>query len=246
MQLTPLQYVIVILSFVAYLSLAFIMTLQKSYRRWPFLYSLAAFEILSGASLLSLQGQDHYSAYFYTYWASKIIRAILGLGLIFDIVRAIPGISLAPRHLLIGFTAAAATMTTGSAWVASSGGPQSFQFTMMALSLDRCIAVTWATFSISLFCAIGFCGLAWTLTPLRIAAVFLVLTLISGANAYGMSSWLPIAHKIDTFFGFCTVGIWITWSAIMHFEGEQETVTQSDRASAFAKALVFPTNKTAN
>lgn len=246
MQLTPLQYTIAIISFIAYLSLTSIMTYRRSYSRWPFLYSLAIFEILSEVILLNLTGHTHYAAYFYTYWASKIIRALLGLGLIFDIIRAIPGIGLAPRHLLIGFTAAAAAMTTGSAWLASSGGPQSFHFTMMALSLDRCIAVTWATFSVSLFCAVGFCGLGWTPTPLRVAATFLVLTLISGANAYAMSAWLSIAYKIDTFFSLCTVGVWITWSAIMHFEKEQETVTQSDRAIAFAKALVLPSNKTAN
>jgi hypothetical protein len=245
-KLTTLQQINCAISLIAYIALAGVMIWRSNVHKWPFLFSLSIFEIIFNLSLIPLSNPSDYAAYFYTYWVAQIVRALLGFGLIFDIVRAVPGVSLAPKNLIAGFTAAAGAMTAGSAWLASSGGASTFRLTMMALSLDRCIAVAWGTFAISLFLAMGFCGLGWTKTPLRLAATFLALTLISAANSYAMSSWPSLASRFDEFFNFCSIGVWITWSGIMYFEDEKETVMQSDRVREVDRALVLPTRKTAN
>jgi hypothetical protein len=234
MKLTAFQFLVWAISLVTYFALTVIVAQHRRYRRWPFLFGMCLFEITFNLVIVCLS--HNYRGYFYTYWISEIVRALLGLGIVFDIIRAIPGVRLAPRNLVIGFIAASSLMTAGSAWLASSGGIHTFHLTMMAMSLERCIAVTWGMFAVSLFCALGFCGMAWTRTPLRMATAFLVLTLTSGATAYAVSTWINFASKIYDVFDFCTIGVWISWSVIMHHERENEVVSQSD--GVLARSLI--------
>jgi hypothetical protein len=218
MTLTAPQYTLWILGFVSHVLVAAVMLKRKLYKRWPSLFSLAVFEILLTLALFTLKLSNQYPAYFYTYWAGAILRVFVGLWLVFDIATAIPGIRYAPKPLAAGFLSLSLTIAAGCAWMASSGGAHTFHLTMMALSLDRCLSVIWGAFAISLFAAIGFCGLGWTPTLLRMASSLLVLILISSTHAYAMSTWPKCAYGIDDIFNLCTLGIWLSWSEIMRKE----------------------------
>jgi hypothetical protein len=228
MTLTALQYILWVLGFISHALVAAVMLKREAYRRWPSLFSLAIFEMLLTLILFALS--HRYALYFYTYWSGEILRVFLGLWLVFDIVGAIPGIRYTPRPLALGFLSASLVIAAGCAWMSSRGGAHTFHITMMALALDRCIYVVWGAFTICLFAAIGFCGMGWTPTLLRVASSLLAMILISAAHAYAMSVWPKYAIKIDDIFNLCTIGVWITWSGIMRFEKQ----SQSDRGSSLA------------
>lgn len=216
MTLTATQYALWFAGFVAHASVAAVMFRRESYRRWPSLFSLAIFELSLTLILFALS--KHYAAYFYVYWGGYILRAFLGLWLVFDVIKSIPSVQYAPRSLSLAFLSIAIALAVGSAWLASSGGTQTFHITMMAFALGRCISVIWGTFAITLFMAIGFCGMGWTPTPLRMASTFLFLVLISCADSYAMSIWPKLSFRIDEMFNLCIIGIWFSWSEIMRKE----------------------------
>lgn len=221
MTLTVTQYSLWIAGFAAHGLLAAVMLQDKNYRSWPSLFSLAIFEMSLTITLFFLT--HNRPLYFYVFWAGAIIRAAIGLWLVFDIVKALPGIEYGPRPLAVGFVAMAVAMAIGSAWLASSGGTQTFHLAMMASSLARCISVVWGTFAITLFWGIGFCGWGWTPRPLWMAATFLVFVLVSLADAYAMSNWpmktFPdLNTRIDEIFNFCILVVRLSWSGIMRKE----------------------------
>lgn len=214
MTLTATQYALWLAGFVSHALVFAVMLRRGNYRRWPSLFSLAIFELTLAVVLYSLQ--HNYAAYFYTYWIAALMRALLGLWLILDIVKALPGIKYAPRSLELFFLSAAVVMALGSAWLARSGGENTFEITMMVFALNRCIAVVWGTFAVTLFGAVGFCGLGWTPTPLKMAGSFLVLVLASCADSYAMSLWPKFVYKIDDAFNLFSLAVWLVWSGIMN------------------------------
>lgn len=238
MPLTALQLSLAIASLASYALLVAVLYRKRSYHRWPFLFSLAVFEIVLTTFLLTQNSPDRYAAYSCAYWGGEVIRGFLVLGVIVDVIRRIPGSAYAPSNLIVGFLTLASTMAAGCAWLAHSGGAHTFHMTMMVFALDRCVAVIWGSFAASLFCAIGFCGLGWTKTPLRIASSLLAFIVVSGAGAYAMSAWPHYTRQIDDIANICITAIWISWSVIVYLEQEAEEVFHSDRALSFIKALL--------
>lgn len=228
MTLTATQYALWIGGFLAHALAVVVMLRLGSYRRWPSLFCLAALDV--AVDLLVFTAAHHYPIYFYAYWGATIVRAFLGLWLIFDIIRALPNIKYAPRSLALGFVSLAITLAIGSAWMASSGGTHTFHIMMMAFTLVRCTSVLWGTFAVTLFFAVGFCGAGWTPMPLRMGATLLVWVLVMLFDSHALSKWPTHSLEISNIFSFCKVGIWISWSGIMRKE-------QSD---APAKGYVFP------
>lgn len=218
MTLTATDYSIWAAGFASHALLAGVMLKKERYRNWPSLFTLAIFEMVLTAVLFA--SRSHCAPYFYIFWLGAILRTFIGLWLVFDVVKALPGIQYAPRSLALGFVSLAIGLAIGSAWLASSGGTQTFHLEMMAGTLQRCMQVIWGTFTITLFAGIGFCGLGWTPTPLKMASSVLILILASCANAYAVSKWpvtlYPHLHlRIDEIFNFCIIGIKLSWSAIM-------------------------------
>jgi hypothetical protein len=225
MPLTAVQYALWGAGFASHAILAAVMLRRESWRRWPSLFSLAVYEMGLTITLFSISYRS--DAYFYIFWIGAIARAFLGLWLVFDVIKAIPGIQYAPRELAIGFVSLATALAVGCAWIASSGGLHNFKLAMMACALARCISVLWGVFTISLFAAIGFCGFGWTPTPLRMASSFLILVIVSCADSYAMSIW-PIKNwpAIDEVFNLCVIGIRLFWTRIMFLENCQSDAPQ--------------------
>lgn len=216
MTLTATQYALWFAGFAAHALLAVVMLKGGSYRRWPSLFSLAIYEMGLTITLFSLS--HHRPMYFYVFWVGAIIRTAFGLWLVSDVIKALPGIQYAPKSLALGFVSVAVALAIGSAWMASSGGTQTFHLTMMALTLARCMSVIWGVLTITLFVGIGFCGLGWTPTPLKMASSVLVLVLLSCADSYAMSIWPKYSTHIHDIFNLCTLGVRFSWSAIMRKE----------------------------
>lgn len=246
MPLTGFQFASQIAFVISCVFLFALVVRNGSYRRWPFLFSLAAFEAVIRSYLLTLNTIDHYTVYFYTYWAAEAVQGLLILGLIFDIIRRIPGIKYAPSHLAAGFVALAGAISGGCAWLAHSGGSHTFHITMMVLSMDRCIVVTWGAFALSLFWSIGFCGFGWTATLIRMASNLLIFILVCGISIYAMSAWPQYAYQIDKFTSLCITGVWIFWSGIIYLEKETEAVFHSEGASALIAVLLQGLKQNAN
>ena len=238
MRLSTLQYFLWGASFFAHAALASVMLWRKSYRRWPFLFTLALFELSLTVTLFQLSDPDHYPAYFYVYWTAALVRALIGLGILFDIVRSIPGIRYTPTSIGVGFIAASTAMAAGSAWLASHGGAPTFHITMMVFAMNRCIAVTWGVFAVSMFWSIRFCGFGWTITPLRLGSAFLVMTLISGTSAYAISAWPHFGFSIDEAENSLHLGVLIYFSLSLYREQPCETSQGFEKIPDFVRVLL--------
>jgi hypothetical protein len=240
MRLSTLQYSLWAASFIAHALLASVMLWRRSYQRWPFPFALAIFELSLAVALFQLLDPRHYAEFFYVYWMAEVVRALIGLGILFDIVRSIPGIRYTPTSVGAGFISAASAMAAGSAWLAFHGGTPTFHVTMLVLSLDRSIAVTWGAFAVVMFWSIRFCGLGWTVTSLRLGSAFLVMTLISGTSAYAMSAWPRYAFSIENAESFFHLGILLYFSFSLYCELPSEASRRSERIPDLAQIL-FPT-----
>lgn len=238
MKLSTMQYSLWAASFMAQAALAIVMLWRRSYRRWPFLFALSIFNLSITVTLFKLSGPNHYAAYFYVYWIADVVRALLGLGILFDIVRSIPGILYTPKNIGFGFVSAASVMAAGSAWLASHGGTPTFHLTMLVLSLERCISVTWGTFAVAMFWSIRFCGLGWTPTPLRLGSAFLIMTTISGTGAYAMSVWPHFAFSIDEAESFFHLGILLYFSLSLYREHPFEASQGLEKIPDLARVLL--------
>jgi hypothetical protein len=238
MKLSTLQYFIWAASFMAHTVLASVMIWRKSYQRWPFLFVLAIFELSLTVILFNLSDLDHYTAYFYVYWTAAIVRALIGIGILFDIVLSIPKIRYTPTSIGVGFISAATVVASGSAWLASHGGSPTFHVTMMVLAMDRCIAVIWGTFAVTMFWSIRFCGFGWRITPLRLGSAFLVMTSISGTSAYAISAWPHFGFSIDEAENLLHLGVLFYFSLIMYREQPCETSQGLETIPDFARVLL--------
>jgi hypothetical protein len=204
---------------------------RKAWRRWPVLFALSLFEICLTLLLLNMTGDARYKYYFYTYWIAECLRSFIALGLLFEILRYIPGIRFAPKNLRALCVGIAVAMAIGSAWMASDGGAHTFHATMLALALDRSIYVAWGAFAIVLLYGTWISGLGWTATPLRLATGFLVFTLVSALDAYGMSAAPASASTIHTTAEFLELSVWAYWSMSILMESKnapQSTETLRD------------------
>jgi hypothetical protein len=246
MKLSTLQSSLWVAEFVAHALLASVMLWRRSYQRWPVLFALSIFELLLELALFKLLGPDHYATYFYVYWSGAVVRALIGLGILFDIVRSIPGIRYTPTSIGIGFISAASVMAAGSAWLAFQGGTSTFHVTMLVLSLDRCISVTWGTFAVAMFWSIRFCGLGWTATSLRLGSAFLVMTLISGTSAYAMSAWPHLGSLIDEMQSFLQLAILLYFSLALYRERPHEASQGSEPIPRFSSNTLSHSNSAAN
>ncbi len=212
MHLTRLEYVIWGLWFGTLFVSAAFMLHRKSYRQWPFLFALTCTQTLIQIALYSLSGRKHYPAYFYTYWTGIALCALLQLGVVVDIVRAIPRIRCAPWRLMILFVSIAATISIGSAWMASDAHPQVPHATAIALTIARSSSVLAVSFGLSMFLSLGSLSIGWSTPALRVASGFLVANLMAMAAAYVMTwrvQWFRQTDQIQT---CLDMGVWVFWT----------------------------------
>lgn len=237
---TGTQYTVWAISFLSHAIVALGMVRFRSHRRWPFLFAMAWFEVALTVVLFSMTGNAHYRQYFYIYWSAEILRGLLVIGLLWNIVRSIPGIKSLPLNLGIIFASIAFAISTASALLASQAGTKTFPITMMALTMDRCITVIWGTSSLSIFAALWYCGIGWKMPSIRIASGYLAITVIRLVETYFLSVCPTRLHPIHEFSDIGQAAIWIYWllALVKEVRGEDQTVI-FEKDPSLTEALIL-------
>lgn len=179
------------LHFAAHLAAIAFILWRRAAGRFPFLMSVLLFETLQTVVLFCLRDPAHYTVYFYAYWTAAVVRALLWLAVVIDVVRSISGIQYAPRRLMTAMVTVSLVIAMGSGYLSMGAEASVPQVAIFALALDRCVAVIWASFGLSLFASVGALGLAWTDTSLRVAAGFFAKAMLGILSAYAILEFLP-------------------------------------------------------
>jgi len=114
-------------------------------KRWPFFFALCVVELSRAAAAAWLHTGAHRVAYFYMYWITAALVAALNFGIMFDALRAIPGIVYLPHNFRIF-----AASVTGSIFLVT--GILTFQ--------DHVISSPWASLAIDLQRCSDYCWLS--------------------------------------------------------------------------------------
>lgn len=238
MILQPIQYLFWGISFLSYVLLAAVMLHKGSFRRYPNLFSLAIFEIALAVILFNLTGRPHYRQYFYVYWIGAALRALIGFGIMYDIVRGIPGTQYIPKSLWKIFVRASLIITILLVWMSFERCHDTSRITGLVIGMNRGLYIAWGAIAICMFIQMGFIGIGWTPTPLRIAIGFLVNTLISLVSAYGISIWPHAGVRIDQAAQLLLVAVWAYWATTMGIERTDPDTNSSPELLDTARAIL--------
>jgi hypothetical protein len=182
--------------------------------RFPILFSLLTFGSAVSVGLYLLH--PFYLYYFYFYWGSYPVLAILRLGVFIDVVRSIPDIRLTPRETITSFTLVAAVLTGGCIYLAIQEGSRTWQppFIGVFLGIDRGVSILWLFLPLLAYFLLGTLGASWTERGKRIACANIVLALISLGNGYAIRIWPNFNILIDTLqtIPLCAVWGYIAWA----------------------------------
>lgn len=166
------------------LVLAAVILWKRQERDWPSILALCVTDLLADAVLSHV---DHGSfTYFYAYYASYFVGALLRLWVLHDVLRSFAGPSFT-QQFLHWVTAAGGAVMAAGCWCMAAvlSGELPTRLRMAAVYFDRCVSVAWAGFIIAGFLAIAGSRLAWSRSGALIA-FGLSLRIASGMAVAGL------------------------------------------------------------
>jgi hypothetical protein len=220
--------------------IAVFLTATKFYRRYPLFYSYAVYNVVLNASLLIVKVS--YPAYFYTFWAGRILDVVLGFAVIYEIFTHLFSRYDALRKLtsmLFKWTAAA-LLLVGVALSASPSADSS-QLIGGILVAERSIAVIQTGLLVFLFIFASSFGISWRHYIFGISAGFGVLGSVKlavlairtqvGGSATNLFN---IVQMVAYIAALC---IWMSYLATREPESPRLTSVPSTNLEAWNHAL---------
>lgn len=234
--------------------------------KWPSLFTSLATEFVADMLLLTwLSDRSHYKQYFYVYWGSVGLRALLRLWIIADIVQSFPGLDFLPRRLYLFVGTLGATMAAASGWCCfHDPGKFSAHIKDWAVMLNQCVNMGWAAFAIAVLASIKLLNIGWDKRGMGIATgVFLRVcgNLITGelyattnhfsfqihGHLFEMSakSIRLLGNGLDSVF---SIALFLFWSFMLlqPLDAHASVVDKEDEATAtgsMSTLLAFSTSR---
>lgn len=220
-------------------AVVFLMVWKRQLAKWPSLFTALSIELLTDLCCMALMSRPgHYRAYFYTYWPSIALQAVIRLWVIGDVIRAFPGIDILSSRVYLFVGVAGATMASCAAYFCyhTSGAP-AHGLQNMALLLNRCVNIAWATFLVAVLGSIKLFNLGWdryaaTISNgffMRICAGLIVGELMS-INSITMRIF---ANSLDS---ACSIAVFSFWICAIsreqdcpeaHIQGDVPTLART-------------------
>ena len=148
---------------------------------WPSLTTALSFELISNVVLCTLLHQQHfYRPYFYCFWISSGVQAVLRLWITADIVRAIPGIGFFTRSTYVVIGCIGLVMAVASAAMTWHDPVTQSRIVGTVLLLNRAVNIAWIAFFVSVLAALKLLHIGWNPVGARITGG---LVLRIGASA---------------------------------------------------------------
>lgn len=186
-------------------------------RRWPFLLVLALFDLGHNYLLYTHLGEANYRQYFYIYWYGHGARALLSLGLIFDVARSMPGLKYVPQYIGVLLLAFGLAITIGSVFLTKTHhpSPEYSQIVARVLMMRECAAVAWMCLALSLLGSISILGLGWLVEPLSVTGGVVISGLAAMLAANLTSSRPKSGHLIDQIHTLLEIAVLLSWSVML-------------------------------
>ena len=189
-----------VLALCSYGCAAVVLAWRHQLSQWPWLFALCVDEALVGFTLLVVR--NDYRHYFWLYWINAGVIALLRVGLVRDVLRAIPSHEHISQRLWNSLWAIALVAGTVTALLTAPMGAT--QPAEAALLLNRCVMFTWAIVVMICLYSIVLTGFGFSRTGIRVASGA-IIRLLSGVGISlflaGRSAADPMrepANLIDT------------------------------------------------
>jgi hypothetical protein len=202
------------LEIIALAAVLFAILQRRILSRWPSLFTALLLEMTTDFVLgFLIQNGGHYKIYFYGFWITTGIQAILRLWIIGDIVRSFPGIGFLPRSAYLFVGTAGAVMALASAVYCYQGSARLDQdIVSTTVLLNRCVNIAWLTFAVVMMGSIKRMNLGWSPQGAGMASG-IILRICTTAVASELLSrpekWLRLAA--DGLQSVCSIAIFVFW-----------------------------------
>lgn len=196
--------------------LAVVILSKGATRRWPFLLLLAVFDLIYFYLTYTHLGRSHYRQYFKIFWYGQGARALISLGLIWDIARSVPGLKYVPKQIGIALFTFGLAVTIGAVVITSHHHPDTFPLVAhRALMIRECVTVAWMCFTMSLLGSISSLGMGWPIEALNVTGGFVISGMTSMIAANLMASWPKHSAAIDNMQNCVEIVIFLSWSVVL-------------------------------
>lgn len=207
--------------------LTFILVRRSLVRRWRFLLAITVFDLLYGSILyVSL---SNYFVYYWVFWCGLGLRYLLGLGLLWDVFRALPMLRFIPKNIGLILLAFGLTITVGSVLISlQHHNTQIYPITAQVLMIRECVTVAWACVAFTLLASASFHALGWDLEALNVTAGVVTTGIAAMVAASMMNAHPELRNIIDRTQMFVEIAVLLFWSSKLGCSGPEacsETIT---------------------
>jgi hypothetical protein len=174
-------------------SLALMMAVNGSWKRWPSLFVFIAWQSVKSSILLALYLRHDQAAYFYVFWFGDLLGQAMQVCILIQIACRLCGISPSFRKALRWVVSAAATASLFLAYsLASQVRHDAFvQIMQEVLLVERTVSIAWClTFLLIAFTA-GFAGLRWRRELLGVSSAFALEATGNALLAWALTAMGP-------------------------------------------------------
>jgi hypothetical protein len=157
------------ISFIA-IALTALGSKPKLRAQWPSLFWMLLVEFSSDMALMTwLAAPSRRRYYFYTYWISRAVLAVLRFWAIADVIRSFPGMDFITQkvRLFIGVAGLTMVLLAANFCYASHSTMPVKEITKL---LNDCVSIAWAAFSLVFLIAVKVFNIGWEPRGAAIAA----------------------------------------------------------------------------
>lgn len=197
--------------FTAYLGVHVVLsiTLWRHRRRWIGLFWLTTIE--SFTCVLLRVVAHNYHTYFNVYWIGSALGAIASLGVLRDVLCAIPGIAHLHKSLRIVFVATLCTVTLVSFFINFQSALSSHGVLAFVLALNESVQTAWFVLSACVLAFISLLGFGWPALPLGVTSGFVLSGLSAMLSAHLIVRWPHHVYVIDRTASVLYLAVFVSW-----------------------------------
>ncbi len=145
-------------------AVAALMLARKLTARWRSLFCYVLVQLAMRLFLVYylFYPKGHYRIYFWIYWDSTALLALLRLGMIGDIVRSFPGLDFLPNAVYWFITITGMTMAIASGTFCYHHSAAFHEAQDTVVMLNNCVFIAWTTFLVSFLASIRLFNFGWS------------------------------------------------------------------------------------